>query len=263
MLSDSRYKNYRVLVVDDEQRMAKFIRLNLEHDGFRVVEAFTGTQAMDRLRTSLPDLILLDVMLPDLDGFEVLKMIRSISPVPVIMVTAKGEEEERIHGLELGADDYVTKPFSPRELVSRVRAVLRRTELTTDSTHGLIEVDERLKIDFDRHEVWVEGKLINLRPTEYRLLYYLVQNTGWVVSHDQILTNVWGYEYRDQPHYVRLYINYLRQKIEKDPTSPVYILTERGLGYRFIDYKREKLPEKTGNLPERPDQSHPMEDNGN
>jgi DNA-binding response OmpR family regulator len=263
MLSDSRYKNYRVLVVDDEQRMAKFIRLNLEHDGFRVVEAFTGTQAMDRLRTSLPDLILLDVMLPDLDGFEVLKMIRSISPVPVIMVTAKGEEEERIHGLELGADDYVTKPFSPRELVSRVRAVLRRTELTTDSTHGLIEVDGRLKIDFDRHEVWVEGKLINLRPTEYRLLYYLVQNTGWVVSHDQILTNVWGYEYRDQPHYVRLYINYLRQKIEKDPTSPVYILTERGLGYRFIDYKREKLPEKTGNLPERPDQSHPMEDNGN
>jgi DNA-binding response OmpR family regulator len=263
MLSDSRYKNYRVLVVDDEQRMAKFIRLNLEHDGFRVVEAFTGTQAMNRLRTSLPDLILLDVMLPDLDGFEVLKMIRSISPVPVIMVTAKGEEEERIHGLELGADDYVTKPFSPRELVSRVRAVLRRTELTTDSTHGLIEVDGRLKIDFDRHEVWVEGKLINLRPTEYRLLYYLVQNTGWVVSHDQILTNVWGYEYRDQPHYVRLYINYLRQKIEKDPTSPVYILTERGLGYRFIDYKREKLPEKTGNLPERPDQSHPMEDNGN
>ena len=150
--------------------MAKFIRLNLEHDGFRVVEAFTGTQAMDRLRTSLPDLVLLDVMLPDLDGFEVLKMIRSISPVPVIMVTAKGEEEERIHGLELGADDYVTKPFSPRELVSRVRAVLRRTELTTDSTHGLIEVDERLKIDFDRHEVWVDGKLMNLRPTEYRLL---------------------------------------------------------------------------------------------
>jgi len=183
--------------------------------------------------------VLLDVMLPDLDGFEVLKMIRSISTVPVIMVTAKGEEEERIHGLELGADDYVTKPFSPRELVSRVRAVLRRTELTTDSTHGLIEVDERLKMDFDRHEVWLDGKLINLRPTEYRLLYYLVQNTGWVVSHDQILTNVWGYEYRDQPHYVRLYINYLRQKLEKDPTNPIYILTERGLGYRFVDFRRD------------------------
>jgi two-component system KDP operon response regulator KdpE len=155
------------------------------------------------------------------------------------MVTAKGEEEERIHGLELGADDYVTKPFSPRELVSRVRAVLRRTELTTDSTHGLIEVDSRFTIDFDRHEVWVDGKLVNLRPTEYRLLYYLVQNTGWVVSHDQILTNVWGYEYRDQPHYVRLYINYLRQKIEKDPANPGYILTERGLGYRFVDFRRD------------------------
>jgi DNA-binding response OmpR family regulator len=193
-------------------------------------------------------LVLLDVMLPDLDGFEVLKMIRSISTVPVIMVTAKGEEEERIHGLELGADDYVTKPFSPRELVSRVRAVLRRTELTTDSTHGLIEVDERLKIDFDRHEVWLDGKLINLRPTEYRLLYYLVQNTGWVVSHDQILTNVWGYEYRDQPHYVRLYINYLRQKLEKDPTNPVYILTERGLGYRFVDFKRDHLTDTIASL---------------
>ena len=238
MLPDTHFKNYRILVVDDEQRMAKFIRLNLEHDGFRVVEAFTGTQAMDRLRTSLPDLVLLDVMLPDLDGFEVLKMIRTMSPVPVIMVTAKGEEEERVHGLELGADDYVTKPFSPRELVSRVRAVLRRTELTSDSTHGLIQVDDHLKLDFDRHEVWVENKLINLRPTEYRLLYYLVQNAGWVVSHDQILTNVWGYEYRDQPHYVRLYINYLRQKIEKDPANPVYILTERGLGYRFIDFRR-------------------------
>jgi DNA-binding response OmpR family regulator len=255
MLPDTHYKNYRILVVDDEQRMAKFIRLNLEHDGFRVVEAFTGTQAMDRLRTSMPDLVLLDVMLPDLDGFEVLKMIRAISTVPVIMVTAKGEEEERIHGLELGADDYVTKPFSPRELVSRVRAVLRLTELTSDSTHGLIEVDDRLKLDFDRHEVWVERKLVSLRPTEYRLLYYLVQNAGWVVSHDQILTNVWGYEYRDQPHYVRLYINYLRQKIEKDPALPVYIQTERGLGYRFIDFKRNHSQE--------PPETKPAQTDGN
>jgi DNA-binding response OmpR family regulator len=237
--SDNRFKNYRILVVDDEQRMARFIRLNLEHDGFRVTEAYDGTQAMDRLRTSMPDLILLDVMLPDFDGFEVLKMVRSTSPVPVIMVTAKSEEDERIRGLELGADDYVTKPFSPRELVSRVRAVLRRTEMSSESTHGLIEVDQHLKLDFDRHEVWSDGRLVNLRPTEYRLLYYLVQNAGWVVSHDQILTNVWGYEYRDQPHYVRLYINYLRQKLENDPANPKYILTERGLGYRFVDFRRE------------------------
>ncbi len=241
MSSDNHFKNYRILVVDDEQRMARFIRLNLEHDGFRVTEAYDGTQAMDRLRTSMPDLILLDVMLPDFDGFEVLKMVRSTSPVPVIMVTAKSEEDERIRGLELGADDYVTKPFSPRELVSRVRAVLRRTEMSSESTHGLIEVDQHLKLDFDRHEVWLDGRLVNLRPTEYRLLYYLVQNAGWVVSHDQILTNVWGYEYRDQPHYVRLYINYLRQKLENDPANPKYILTERGLGYRFVDFRRETL----------------------
>jgi len=147
-----------------------------------------------------------------------------------------------VRGLELGADDYITKPFSPRELVSRVKAVLRRTESASGNLHGLIVVDEHLKIDFDRHEVWVDNKLVNLRPTEYRLLYHLVQNTGWVVTHDQILTNVWGYEYRDQPHYVRLYINYLRKKLEADPANPKYILTERGTGYRFLDYQR-KNPE--------------------
>ena len=240
-MPDTPFKNYRILVVDDEERMARFIRLNLEQDGFRVSEAYNGSQAMDRLRTMLPNLILLDVMLPDFDGFEVLRMVRSISKVPIIMVTAKGEEEDRIRGLELGADDYITKPFSPRELVSRVRAVLRRTEQPSGTTtHGLIEIDDRLKIDFDRHEIWLDNKLINLRPTEYRLLYYLVQNAGWVVTHDQILTNVWGYEYRDQPHYVRLYVNYLRQKLEKDPTNPKYILTERGIGYRFTDYTRQE-----------------------
>ncbi len=241
------FKNRRILVVDDEERMVRFIRLNLEHDGFRVTDAYRGAQAIDRLRTALPDLVILDVMMPDIDGFEVLKMIREISAIPVIMLTAKGEEEDRVRGLELGADDYITKPFSPRELVSRVRAVLRRTEMSSSgATHGLIEVDKRLKIDFDRHEVWVDGKLVNLRPTEYRLLYYLVQNTGWVVSHDQVLTNVWGYEYRDQPHYVRLYINYLRKKLEEDPADPKYILTERGAGYRFVDFRRSKAEEPGG-----------------
>jgi DNA-binding response OmpR family regulator len=239
-MSDMSFKNRRILVVDDEERMVRFIRLNLEHDGFRVTDAFKGSEALNKLRSALPDLILLDVMLPDLDGFEVLRMIREVSTVPVIMLTAKGEEDDRVRGLELGADDYVTKPFSPRELVSRVRAVLRRNDTASGSTHGLIEVDDRLKLDFDRHEVWVEGKLINLRPTEYRLLYHLVQNAGWVISHDQLLANVWGYEYRDEPHYVRLYINYLRKKIEKDPSNPKYILTERGIGYRFVDYQRKK-----------------------
>ena len=229
----------RILVVDDEERMVRFIRLNLEHDGFQVSEAFNGKEAIQKIRDVTPDLILLDVMMPDLDGFEVLETVREVSNVPVIMLTAKGEEDDRVRGLELGADDYVTKPFSPRELVSRVKAVLRRTESASGSMHGLIEVDERLKIDFDRREIWLEGKLVKLRPTEYRMLYHLVQNAGWVVTHDQLLTKVWGYEYRAEPHYVRLYINYLRQKLEADPSNPKYILTERGVGYRFVDFRRE------------------------
>jgi len=239
---DTASRKYRILVVDDERRMVGFIRLNLEQDGFEVIEAFNGTEALDRLRDSLPDLILLDVMMPDIDGFEVLRMIREISQVPVIMLTAKGEEDDKVKGLELGADDYVTKPFSPRELVSRVKAVLRRGGTFEEDEEGVIEVDDRLKIDFGRREVWVDDELVKLRPTEYRLLYHLVQNAGWVLTHDQILTKVWGYEYRDEPHYVRLYINYLRKKIEKDPSNPKYILTERGVGYRFVDYKREDTP---------------------
>jgi DNA-binding response OmpR family regulator len=238
-MAEEQFKNRLILVVDDEERMARFIHLNLDHDGFQVIEAYRGMQAIQILRDSLPDLIILDVMMPDIDGFEALKMIREVSSVPVIMLTAKGEEDDRVRGLELGADDYVTKPFSPRELVSRVRAVLRRNEAVGIPSKELIEVDDRLKIDFGRREIWVEGKLVKLRPTEYRLLYHLVQNAGWVLTYDQILSKVWGYEYRDEPHYVRLYINYLRQKIEKDPANPVYILTERGVGYRFTDFHRK------------------------
>lgn len=236
-MTSSKTKGHVILVVDDEKRMVRFIRLNLEQDGFQVVSAYNGSEALDQVRTTLPNLVLLDVMMPDIDGFEVLKKIREASSVPVIMLTAKGEEDDRVRGLELGADDYVTKPFSPRELVSRVKAVLRRTESYGDSKN-IIEVDDWLKLDFNRREIWVGGELVQLRPTEYRLLYHLVQNAGWVVTHDQLLTKVWGYEYQDEPHYVRLYINYLRKKIEKDPSNPVYILTERGVGYRFIDYRR-------------------------
>lgn len=242
-MPNDQFKNRLILVVDDEERMVRFIRLNLEHDGFQVIEAFNGSEAINKVRSKLPDLVLLDIMMPDIDGFEVLKIIRETSTVPVIMLTAKGEEDDRVRGLELGADDYVTKPFSPRELVSRVRAVLRRTETDGPSTHGLIEVDDRLKLDFDRREVWVEDELVKLRPTEYRLLYHLVQNAGWVVTHDQLLAKVWGYEYRDEPHYVRLYINYLRKKLEEDPANPKYILTERGVGYRFVDFRRQQQQE--------------------
>ena len=242
-MTNDQFKNRLILVVDDEERMVRFIRLNLEHDGFQVIEAYNGMEAINQVRSNLPDLVLLDIMMPDIDGFEVLRIIRETSTVPVIMLTAKGEEDDRVRGLELGADDYVTKPFSPRELVSRVRAVLRRTDTVSASAHGLIEVDDRLKLDFDRREIWVDDELVKLRPTEYRLLYHLVQNAGWVITHDQLLAKVWGYEYRDEPHYVRLYINYLRKKLEEDPANPKYILTERGVGYRFVDFRRDKKKE--------------------
>ena len=231
---------YKILAVDDEQRMVRFIQLNLEQDGFEVITAYNGKDALEQVRTQLPDLILLDIMMPDINGFEVLKKIREVNNVPVIMLTAKGEEDDRIQGLELGADDYITKPFSPRELVSRIRAVLRRTKSFTDDQVDLIKVDERLTIDFSRREVWVEGQKVDLRPTEYRLLYHLVQNAGWVNTHEQLLSKVWGFEYQDEPHYVRLYVNYLRKKIEQDPSNPKYILTERGVGYRFVNYKRNQ-----------------------
>jgi DNA-binding response OmpR family regulator len=227
----------RVLVVDDEPRMVRFIRLNLEQDGFEVVEAQNGIEALKEIRNAMPDLVLLDVMLPDIDGLELLRMIREFSPVPILMVTAKGEEDDRVRGLERGADDYITKPFSPRELASRIRAVLRRDEMPRMSIHQPVVVDDRLTIDFDKREVRVEGKPIVLRPTEYRLLYHLVKNAGRVVTHDQLLAKVWGYEYREETHYLRLYVNYLRQKLEKDPSHPVYILTDRGVGYRFVDYR--------------------------
>jgi len=232
-----------VLIVDDEPRMVRFVRMNLELEGFTVSEAGTGLEALDKLRTELPDLVLLDVMLPDMDGFATLEEIRRVSTVPVIMLTVKGEEEDRIQGLDLGADDYVTKPFSPRELISRIRAVLRRADLATPATSSLVEVDEDLQIDFALREVRVRGEKIKLRPTEYRLLYHLVNNAGWVMTHEMLLSKVWGYEYRDDQHLLRLYITYLRKKIEPDPSNPKYILTERGVGYRFVDFRRRDAPE--------------------
>jgi two-component system KDP operon response regulator KdpE len=237
-------ERYRILVVDDEPRMIRFIRLNLEHDGFEVVEATDGLAALNQVRDALPDLVLLDVAMPELDGFETLRLLREISSIPVIMLTARGEEDDRVRGLELGADDYVTKPFSPRELVSRVRAVLRRVTAPAAIEKSTLHVDDRLSINFDRREVLVEGKPVKLRPTEFRLLYHLVQNAGWVVPHDQLLAKVWGYEYREETHYLRLYINYLRQKLEKDPANPKYILTERGVGYRFVDFRRDAAAAK-------------------
>ncbi len=235
----------RILVVDDEARMIGFIRMNLELEGFQVLEASNGLEALEIIRTSLPDLVILDVMMPELDGFETLRILREFSNIPVIMLTAKGEEDDRVYGLELGADDYIAKPFSPRELSSRVRAVLRRVETPASSPEkAVLKIDDRLSIDFNTREVIVAGQRIKLRPTEYRLLYHLVENAGWTVTHEQLLAKVWGYEYRDEAHYVRLYVNYLREKIEEDPSNPKYILTERGVGYRFVDFRsgREDAP---------------------
>jgi len=226
-----------VLVVDDEPRMIRFIRMNLELEGYHVVEAGNGIEALDQVRKHMPDLVIMDIMMPKMDGFETLRLLREISTVPVILLTVKGEEEDRIRGLELGADDYVTKPFSPRELISRVNAVLRRADWPSPAPRTILAIDDRLSVDFNRHQVIVNDNRIDLRPTEYRLLTHLIQNAGWVVPHETLLGKVWGYEYRDETHYLRLYVNYLRKKIEEDPAKPKYILTERGVGYRFIDYR--------------------------
>jgi DNA-binding response OmpR family regulator len=226
-----------VLVVDDEPRMTRFIRMNLELEGYHVIEAHDGLQALDKARTNLPDLIVLDVMMPKLDGFETLEMLREVSNVPVIMLTVRADEEDKVRGLELGADDYITKPFGAREFVSRVKAVLRRTRGVVTPEEAVLHIDDRLGVDFNSHAVIVEGQHIKLRPTEFRLLYHLVENAGWVVPYETLLAKVWGHEYRDEIQYLRLYITYLRQKIELDPSHPHYILTERGVGYRFVDFR--------------------------
>ena len=227
-----------ILIVDDELRMRRFIRMNLELEGYQVIEAENGIQALDQIRQFNPDLAIMDVMMPEMDGFETLKLLREISTMPVILLTVRNDEEDITRGLSLGADDSITKPFSPRVLTSRVGAVLRRAHWPAPPPRTVLRIDDRLSIDFNRHQVIVNGERIDLRPTEYRLLNHLIQNAGWVVPHDTLLAKVWGYEYRDETHYLRLYINYLRKKIEEDPANPKYILTERGVGYRFVDFRK-------------------------
>jgi two-component system, OmpR family, KDP operon response regulator KdpE len=230
----------RILVVDDEPRIRRFVRMNLELEGYDVYEADDGLSALHKVRDDLPDLVLLDVMMPNMDGFETLARLREFSAVPVIILTAKGDEEDLTHGLDLGADDYITKPFSPRVLSSRIRAVLRRVEPTATQAGEPLVIDEGLAIDFPRREVIVRGERIKLRPTEYRLLLHLVENAGWILPHETLLAKVWGPEYRDDSQLLRLYVTYLRKKIEPDPANPRYILTERGVGYRFVDFKKER-----------------------
>lgn len=234
----SEFAGKLILIVDDEPRMIKFIQTNLEMEGFRVTSASNGLEALEKTRTDVPALVVMDVMMPEMNGFEALEMLRRVSDVPVIMVTVKGEDEDKDVAFRAGADDYLTKPFNPSELIHRVNAVLRRT-LSDAAREEIIHVDERLQIDFPRREVVVNGERIHLRPTEWRLLYHLVENAGWIVPHETLLSKVWGYEYRDDDQLLRLYIAYLRQKIEENASDPHYIFTERGVGYRFADFREE------------------------
>lgn len=227
-----------ILVVDDDENIVKLIVRNLDLDGFQTLAARNGLEALDLLRTSEPDLVLLDVEMPRLDGYETLARLRKASDIPVIMLTVRAEDADKVRGLELGADDYLTKPFNPRELNLRIKAVLRRFEPPERPEDLIVAIDERLQFDQQRRDVIVEGERISLRPTEYRLLRVLIENAGWALSHESLLTKVWGYEYRDDNHLLRLYITYLRKKIEIDPARPQYIFTNRGLGYRFVDFTR-------------------------
>jgi len=224
----------KILVVDDEPDVIKVITmsLNMRQPAWEVVGAQDGQEALERIETEHPDVVLLDVGLPEMSGFDVLKAVRLFSDVPVIMLTVRDDELSKVQGLELGADDYVTKPFSHLELLARVRAVLRRAE-ALPLAHERPFVSGDIQVDFTRREVTVRGQTVALTSTEYRLLYYLVRNAGQILTHETLLARVWGREYTNEISYLKSYINRLRSKLEKDPHHPEYILTEHTIGYWF------------------------------
>jgi two-component system KDP operon response regulator KdpE len=230
----------RILVVDDEPDLRDAVRVYLEMHGYSVLQAADGQEAVEKVRTTLPDLVVLDVMMPVMDGITALQQLRTLSAVPVIMLTVKGDEDDKVRALRLGADDYVTKPFSQRELLARIESVLRRAAQPAVLPQDTIVVDDDLTIDFARNRVIVHGQEEPLTATEHRLLYHLVTNAGRLMPSEILLARVWGPEYREEEHYVRLYVSYLRNKIEPDPAHPRYILTEKGLGYRFVDFRARK-----------------------
>lgn len=224
-------KEPRILIVDDEPRYIKLLRYNLESVGYQVAVAEDGEGALLSVASQPPDLVILDIRLPDMDGFEVCRRLREFSSVPVIMLTAKGEEQDKIRGLQLGADDYVTKPFSAPELLARVEAVLRRSRLAELPTTQPAFTHGDLVINFSTCQVMLQGKEVHLTPTEYRLLHCLAINAGKVVTHEDLLTQVWGPEYREEFEGLRMFISRLRHKIEEDPQQPGYILNRPGIGY--------------------------------
>ncbi|MFQ5854395.1 MAG: response regulator transcription factor [Anaerolineae bacterium] len=224
----------RILVVDDEPRLVRFVRANLQSVAYDVITTAQGRAAINLTELKQPDLIILDVMLPDIDGFEVCRRIREFSMVPIIMLTAKADETDKVKGLDLGADDYLTKPFGAQELLARVRAVLRRTELSEGVRPQPVFACGDVKVDFVRHRVTVRGQEVRLTPTEYKLLYQLALNAGRVMLHEDLLRKVWGPAYEDEIGYLRVYISRLRRKIEKNPDRPEYVLSEPGFGYVFV-----------------------------
>jgi len=227
----------KLLLIDDSEEIQALVGLFLEKEGYQVVRARNGKEGLRKLAHEKPDLILLDIMMPEVDGWETCRQVREISNVPIIMLTAKGQERDIVRGLEMGADDYVTKPFDLTELRARIRALLRRaTEMSPEDSRPKLFDDGYLRVDLERRLVTIEGKGVDLTPTEYRLLAALVQQAGRVIPHRQLLKQVWGPEYGDEVHYLKLYVRYLRQKLEKDPSHPYYILTEWGVGYRFRDF---------------------------
>jgi len=225
------------LIVEDDGEIADLIELTLQMQwpGGSCSRVGDGQSAVTLARSQDPDLILLDLGLPTMDGFDVIKEIRRFSAVPLVVVTGRGEEVERVRGLELGADDYVVKPFSPLELLARTKAILRRCHNQIELGSGQPNFDDGyLAIDFARHQAAIERKRIYLTATEFRVLAFLVQNRGFVVSHRSLLAKVWGHEYEDATDYLRVYVRRLREKIEPDPDVPRYLVTERGVGYRFV-----------------------------
>lgn len=228
----------RILVVDDEKTIVKGLKFNLEKEGYEVFTAFTGEEALRLFQDENPDLIVLDLMLPEIDGFEVCRRIRKVSDVPIIMLTARGEDIDKILGLELGADDYVTKPFNPRELAARIKAILRRSHApAVDPASMQVIRLQDLQIDLFQHKVRVREKDVELTSKEFALLSLLASHPGRVFSREKLLEHVWGYDYYGDARTVDVHIRHLREKIEPDPASPQLILTVWGAGYKFREAK--------------------------
>ena len=223
----------RILVVDDDKTLVRLMREALSKAEFDVITAANGIDALQELYAKQPDLIILDVMMPRMDGWETAQRVRQMSQVPIIMLTAKDEESDKLKGFAAGVDDYVTKPFSFAEIIARVQAVLNRVRQVPPDHKTKRFASGTLVIDTDSRRVTKEGKPVELTPTEYRLLATLAENSGRVLSHEQLLNKVWGYEFGEDTGYVKRYIWYLRRKVEDDPRKPEHILTERGFGYVF------------------------------